>query len=90
MAISDFVLLHNKAAEGLAKHDHVGYDIYSGIADTKALFLKYCKPYEKRAFAQWNRRIALFQPGMEKIRQPSPFRDTWLVQRQKAKKHSPL
>jgi hypothetical protein len=40
MAISDFVLLHNKAAEGLAKHDRVGYDIYSGIADTKALFVK--------------------------------------------------
>jgi hypothetical protein len=48
MAISDFVLLYNKAAEGLAKHNSVGYDIYSGIADTKALFLKYCKPYEKR------------------------------------------
>jgi hypothetical protein len=48
MAKSDFVLLHNKAAEGLAKHDCVGNDIYSGIADTKALFLKYCKPYEKR------------------------------------------
>ena len=48
MAISDFVMLHNKAAEGLAKHDRVGYDIYAGIADTKALFLKYCKPYEKR------------------------------------------
>jgi hypothetical protein len=50
MAISDFVLLHNKAqaAEGLAKHDRVGYDIYSGIADTKALFLKYCKQYEER------------------------------------------
>ncbi len=44
MAISDFVLLHNKAAEDLAKHDRVGYDIYSGIADTKALFLKYCNP----------------------------------------------
>ena len=48
MAISDFVLLHNKAAEGLAKHDRVGYDIYSGIADTKALFVKYCKQFEKR------------------------------------------
>ena len=48
MAISDFVLLHNKAAEGLAKHDRVGYDIYSGIADTKALFIKYCKQFEKR------------------------------------------
>ena len=41
-------MLHNKAAEGLAKNDRVGYDIYSGIADTKALFLKYCKPFEKR------------------------------------------
>jgi hypothetical protein len=48
MAISDFVLLHNKAAEGLAKHDRIGYDLYSGIADTKALFIKYCKPFEKR------------------------------------------
>ena len=48
MTISDFVLLHNKAAEGLVKHDRVGYDIYSGIADTKVLFLKYCKPFEKR------------------------------------------
>jgi hypothetical protein len=48
MAISDFLPLHNKAAEGLAKHDRVGYDIYSGIADTRALFMKYCKPYEMR------------------------------------------
>ena len=48
IAISDLVLLHNKAAEGLAKSDRVGYDIYFGIADTKALFLKYCKPFEKR------------------------------------------
>ena len=49
MAISDFVLLHNKAAEALAKTDRVGYDFYSGIADSKALFLKYCKPFEKRS-----------------------------------------
>ncbi len=50
MAISDFVLLHNKAAnlKGLAKHDRVGHDIYSGIADAKALFIKYCKQFEKR------------------------------------------
>ena len=41
-------MLHNKAAEGLAKSDRVGYDIYSGIAETKVLFLKYCKPFEKR------------------------------------------
>ncbi len=47
MQISDFVLLHNKAAEGLAKGNSVGYDIYSNIADTRALFLKYCKLYEK-------------------------------------------
>ena len=48
MAIADFVLLHNKASEGLVKHDRVGYDIYLGIADTKALFLKFCKAFEKR------------------------------------------
>ena len=46
--ISDLVMLHNKASEGILKQDRVGYDLYSGIADTKALFLKYCKPYEKR------------------------------------------
>jgi hypothetical protein len=48
MAISDFVLLHNKAAEGLVKTNRVGYDIYSDIADIKGLFSKYCKHYEKR------------------------------------------
>ena len=48
MAIADFVLLHNKAAEALAKSDRVGFDFYNGIADLKALLLKYCKPYEKR------------------------------------------
>ena len=48
MAISDLVLLHNKATEGLAKNDRVGYDIYLGIADTKALFLKFCKQFERR------------------------------------------
>ena len=48
MAISDFVLLHNKAAEGLVKPNRVGYDIYSDIADVKGLFSKYCKQYEKR------------------------------------------
>ncbi len=41
-------MLHNKAAEGLLKPDRVGDDLYSGIADTKALFLKYSKPVEKR------------------------------------------
>ena len=41
-------MLHNKASEGLIKPDRLGYDLYSGIADTKAFFLKYCKPFEKR------------------------------------------
>jgi hypothetical protein len=41
-------MLHNKAAEGLLKPDRVVCDLYSGIADTKALFLKYSKPFEKR------------------------------------------
>ena len=48
ISISDLVLLHNKASEGLVKTDRVGYDLYSGIADTKALFIKYCKQYERR------------------------------------------
>ena len=48
VAIAGLVLLHNKAAEGLAKSDRLGYDIYVGIVDTKALFLKFCKPFEKR------------------------------------------
>ena len=42
-ATCDFVLLHNNAAEGVAKHDSVGYDIFSGITDTTVLFLEYCK-----------------------------------------------
>ena len=48
ISISDLVLLHNKASEGLVKTDRVGYDLYSGIADTKALFIKFCKQYERR------------------------------------------
>jgi hypothetical protein len=31
-------MLYNKASEGLVKTDRIGYDLYSGIADTKALF----------------------------------------------------
>jgi hypothetical protein len=46
--LSDLIMLHNKASEGLLKPDRVVYDLYSGIADTKASFLKYCKPFEKR------------------------------------------
>ena len=42
-ATCDFVLLHNKAAIGVAKYDRVGFDIFSGITDTTVLFLEYCK-----------------------------------------------
>jgi hypothetical protein len=41
-------MLHNKASEGLVKTDRVGYDLYSKIADTEALFLKFCRQFEKR------------------------------------------
>jgi hypothetical protein len=41
-------MLHNKAAEDLVKTDLVGYDLYSEIADTKALFLKFCRQFERR------------------------------------------
>ncbi len=41
-------MLHNKASEGLIKPDRLRYDLYSGIVETKANFLKYCKPFEKR------------------------------------------
>jgi hypothetical protein len=44
MAIADFVLLHNKAAEALAKSDCVGFDFNTVNAESKALVLKYCKP----------------------------------------------
>ena len=41
-------MLYNKAQEGIAKNDRLGFDIFNGIADVKAQWLKYCKPYEKR------------------------------------------
>jgi hypothetical protein len=61
MAIVDFVLLYNKAAEALAKSDRVDLIFFSGIADKKALLLKYCKQFESAfggPFAQWSRHIA--------------------------------
>ena len=48
VAIADLVLMYNKAQEGIAKNDRLGFDIFNGIADVKAQWLKYCKPYEKR------------------------------------------
>jgi hypothetical protein len=75
MAIADFVLLHNRAAEALAKENRVGFDFYSGIADLKALLLKFAN-HLKGSFAQWYRRIALFPPAMEKSRQLSPLLDS--------------
>ncbi len=44
MAIADFVLLHNKATEALAKSDCVGFDLNTVNAESKALLFKYCKP----------------------------------------------
>ena len=41
MAIADFVLLYDKAAEALAKRNRVGFDFYTGIADTKAQWIKW-------------------------------------------------
>ena len=40
--------MYNKAQEGIAKNDRLGFDIFNGIVDVKAQWLKYCKPYEKR------------------------------------------
>jgi hypothetical protein len=45
MAIADFVLLHNKAAEALAQSNCVGFYFNSVNAESKELFLKYCKPH---------------------------------------------
>ncbi len=42
------VLLHNKAAEALAKSNSIGFDFYSSIAELKTQVFKYAKPYEKR------------------------------------------
>ena len=39
VAIADLVLLHNKAQEGAAKRDRLGFDIYNGIdINTKVTF----------------------------------------------------
>ncbi len=46
--IPELAMLHNKSSEGLVKTDSVGYDLYSGIADTKALFLKFSRQFERR------------------------------------------
>jgi hypothetical protein len=101
MAISDFVLLYNKAAEALAKSESVGYDFYTGIADTKEQWMKYCKPYEKRLMVltlrvvpagsgEDPRTVSESVAGFLVDASPSPLRDSWLMQKQKAKRHSPL
>ena len=41
-------LVYNKAQEGIAKTDRLGFDVYNGIADVKSLWLKYCKQFEPR------------------------------------------
>ena len=40
--------MYNKAQEGIAKTDRLGFDVYNGIADVKSLWLKYCKQFEPR------------------------------------------
>ena len=80
-------MLHNKASKGILKQDRVGYDLYSGIADTKGLFLKYCKPFEKRL--HWFQTIALFLQVMEKLQLLFLFRASSLMQK-RAKRLLPL
>ncbi len=46
--IADLVLLHNKATEGQAKHDPIGFDLFDGIASVKVNFIKFCKRFEQR------------------------------------------
>ena len=41
-------MLHNKATEGQAKNDPVGFDLYDGIASVKVQFIKFCKRFEQR------------------------------------------
>ena len=48
VAISDFVLLHNKTTKGQAKNDHLGLDVFEKIADLKKEFIRFCKPFEPR------------------------------------------
>jgi hypothetical protein len=48
VAISDLVLLHNKATDAQAKKDPIGIDLFDKIPDVKREFLKFCKPFEAR------------------------------------------
>jgi hypothetical protein len=48
VAISDLVLLHNKATEGQAKKEPIGLDVFDKIADVKREFIRFCKPFEAR------------------------------------------
>ena len=51
VAISDLVLLHNKATDGQAKNDSLGVHVFDKIAEMKKdfnHFIKYCKPFESR------------------------------------------
>ena len=48
MAISDLVLLHNKATEAQAKNNPIGLDLFDKIPDVKREFLKFCRHFEQR------------------------------------------
>ena len=48
VAISDLVLLHNKATESQAKNDSLSVDVFDKIPEAKKEFIKYCKAFEPR------------------------------------------
>jgi hypothetical protein len=48
VAISDLVLLHNKATEAQAKNNPIGLDLFDKIPDVKREFLKFCRHFEQR------------------------------------------
>jgi hypothetical protein len=41
VAISDLVLLHNKAIEGKTKKEPIGLDVFNRIADVKREFIRF-------------------------------------------------
>jgi hypothetical protein len=48
VTISDLVFMYNKATEGQAKNEPVGFDLFDGLPSEKKAFIKFCKPFEHR------------------------------------------
>jgi hypothetical protein len=40
--------MYNKATEGQAKNEPVGFDLFDGLPSEKKAFIKFCKPFEHR------------------------------------------